>query len=169
MDARGQRRGNTSEESVLRDRPYFASDHNLQQNSNRLKNIKSQSSGMRLPYSGGSADSVFDGELSMDDRGDQQIIPGISLSPTGQATVDPALADVLFDLGIQLEEITKLPVDVEHVLAAIVLAARNGQLNQFTRLSSSDLVLQEVLADYVRSTMARSAGTIEDVFRWPPW
>ena len=96
----------------------------------------------------------------MDDRGDQQIFPGISLSPTGQATVDPALADVLFDLGIQLEEITKFPVDVEHVLAAIVLAARNGQLNQFTRLSSSDLVLQEVLADHVRVVFTKYDGKV---------
>lgn len=115
---------------------------------------------MRLPYSGGSADSVIDGELSMDDRGDQQIIPGISLSPTGEATVDPALADVLFDLGIQLGEITKFPVDVEHVLAAIVLAARNGQLNQFTRLSSSDLVLQEVLTDHVGTIFTKYDGKV---------
>ncbi len=76
--------------------------------SNRLKDIKARLSGMRLPYSGGSADRVIDGELSMEDRGDQQIVPGISMSHSGQATVDPALADVLFDLGIQLEEITKL-------------------------------------------------------------
>ena len=128
--------------------------------SNRLKNIKTHLRGMRLQYSGESADSVIDGELSMDDRGDQQIIPGISLSPTGQATVDPALADVLFDLGIQLEEITKLPVDVEHVLAAIILAARNGQLNQCTRLSSSDLVLQEVLADHVGAIFAKYDGKV---------
>ena len=66
--------------------------------SSRLKNIKTQLSGMRLPTSGELGDSVIDGELSMDDRGDQQIIPGISLSPTGQATVDPALADILFKL-----------------------------------------------------------------------
>ena len=96
----------------------------------------------------------------MDDRGDQQIVPGISLSPTGQATVDPALADVLFDLGIQLEKITKLPVDVEHVLAAIVLAARNGQLNQFTRLSSSDLMLQKVLADHVGEIFTEYDGKV---------
>ncbi len=96
----------------------------------------------------------------MDNRGDQQIFPGISLSSTGQATVDPALADVLFDLGIQLETITKLPVDVEHVLAAIVLAARNGQLNQFTRLSSSDLVLQEVLAVHVGAIFTKLDGKV---------
>ena len=96
----------------------------------------------------------------MDDRGDQQIIPGISLSPTGQATVDPALTNVLFDLGVQLEEITNLPVDVEHVLAAIVLAARNGQLNKNTRLSSSDLVLQNLLTDHVRAVFTKYDGKV---------
>lgn len=98
--------------------------------------------------------------MAMDNRDDQQIIPGLSLSPSGQATVDPTLADVLFDLAIQLEEITKLPVDVEHVLAAIVLAARNGQLDQNTRLSSSDPALQEVLADHVRIIFTKHDGKV---------
>jgi hypothetical protein len=37
---------------------------------------------------------------------DEQVVPGISISPSGQATVDPSLADVLFDLAIKLEEPT---------------------------------------------------------------
>ena len=96
----------------------------------------------------------------MDDGGDQQIIPGIFISPTGHATVDPTLADVVFDLAIQLEEIVKLPVDVEHVLAAIVLAARNGDLNQNTRLSSTDPALQEVLADHINTIFTRYDGKV---------
>ena len=54
----------------------------------------------------------------MDNSDDQQIVPGISISSSGQATVDPSLSDVLFNLAIKLEEPTNLPVDVEHVLAA---------------------------------------------------
>ena len=42
----------------------------------------------------------------MNDSGEQQIVPGISISVSGQATVDPILADVLFDLAIKLEEPT---------------------------------------------------------------
>ena len=61
----------------------------------------------------------------MNDSGEQQIVPGISISVSGQATVDPTLADVLFDLAIKLEEPTNHPVDVQHVLAAIVMAARS--------------------------------------------
>ncbi len=96
----------------------------------------------------------------MDDGGDQQIIPGIFISPTGQAIVDPTLADVVFDLAIQLEEIVKLPVDVEHVVAAIVLAARNGDLNQNTRLSSNDPALKEVLVDQVNTLFKRYDGKV---------
>ena len=82
----------------------------------------------------------------MDNSDDQQIVPGISISSSGQATVDPTLADVLFDLAIMLEEPTNLPVDVEHVLAAIVLAARKGELDSNTPLSSDDPALAEVLS-----------------------
>ncbi len=57
---------------------------------------------------------------------EKQIVPGIFISSSGQATVDPSLANVLFDLAIKLEEPTNLPVDVEHVLAAIVLARALG-------------------------------------------
>lgn len=44
------------------------------------------------------------------------------------ATSAGNLNPVFFDLALQLEGSTDLPVDVEHVLAAIVLAARNWEL-----------------------------------------
>jgi hypothetical protein len=91
---------------------------------------------------------------------DQQIVPGISVTSSGQATVDPALADVLFDLAIKLEEPTKLPVDVEHVLAAIVLAARKGELDPNTPLSSDDPALAQVLASHVKTVFADYGGKL---------
>jgi len=91
---------------------------------------------------------------------DQTIVPGISLSSTGQATVDPKLAETLLDLAIQLEEMTNLPVDVEHVLAAIILAARDGQINQSTPLAAKDAVLQKVLADHVRAVFTKYDGKV---------
>lgn len=69
---------------------------------------------------------------------EQPIVPGPSVSKTGQATVDSSLRNVLFDLAIKLEEITALPVDVQHVVAALVLAARNGQLDSMLPLTSGD-------------------------------
>ncbi len=87
-------------------------------------------------------------------------MPGISISPSGQATVDPSLADVLFDLAIKLEEPTQLPVDVEHILAAIVMAARQGELAPNTRLSSEDPALAAVLINHVKTVFAEYDGKV---------
>jgi hypothetical protein len=96
----------------------------------------------------------------MNNSDDQQIVPGISVTSSGQATVDPSLTDVLFDLAIKLEEPTNLPVDVEHVLAAIVLAARNGELDPNEPLSSDDPALAEVLVGHVKTVFADYGGNL---------
>ena len=91
---------------------------------------------------------------------EQQIVPGISISSSGQATVDPSLSDVLFDLAIKLEEPTNFPVDVEHVLAAIVLAARKGEIDPNTPLSSDDPALVEVLTSHVETVFSKYDGKV---------
>ena len=91
----------------------------------------------------------------MDNSDDQQNVPGISISSSGQATVDPTLADVLFDLAIMLEEPTNLPVDVEHVLAA-----RKVERDSNTPLSSDDPALAEVLAVHVKTVFADYGGKV---------
>ena len=91
----------------------------------------------------------------MDNSDDQQNVPGISISSSGQATVDPTLADVLFDLAIMLEEPTNRPVDVEHVLAA-----RKGELDSNTPLLSDDPALAEVLAAHVKTVFADYGGKV---------
>ena len=96
----------------------------------------------------------------MDNTSDQQVVPGISVTPSGQATVDPSLAELLFDLAIRLEEPTNLPVDVEHVLAAVVLAARNGELDPNTPLASDEPALVEILVRYVRTVFAQFDGKV---------
>jgi hypothetical protein len=93
-------------------------------------------------------------------NGEQQIVPGISISATGQAMVDPSLTDVLFDLAIKLEEPTNLSVDVQHVLAAIVLAARNGELDPDTKQSSDDQALAELLIPHVEMVFAKHDGKV---------
>jgi hypothetical protein len=89
-----------------------------------------------------------------------QIVPGISISSSGQASVDSSLANVLFDLGLQLECSTDLPVDVEHVLAAIVLAARSGELASDKPLRSNDPALAEILAVHVKTVFAKYGGIV---------
>lgn len=96
----------------------------------------------------------------MDKTPDRKMVPGISVTPAGQATVDPSVADLLFDLAITLEETTDLPVDVEHVVAAIVLAARNGELDPDTPLSSDDPALTQVLMAHVKTVFEQFGGNV---------
>ena len=96
----------------------------------------------------------------MNDTDEHQIAVGISVSEAGQATVDPSLADVLFDLAIKIEETAQLPVDVQHVLAAIVLAARSGDIDSDTNLSSDDQAVINVLTPYVKSVFADYDGKV---------
>lgn len=91
---------------------------------------------------------------------DQQIVPGLSVSTSGQATVDPSIADVLFDLAIKLEEATTLPVDVQHVVAALVLSARKGELDPTTPLSSDDPALSAVLAAQLKTVFSVYGGKV---------
>ena len=92
--------------------------------------------------------------------GEQQVVPGISISSSGQATVDPSLADVLFDLAIKLEGPTNYPVDVQHILAAIVLAARGGELDPDIKLSPDDQALVAVLAPHVKLVFENYGGEV---------
>jgi hypothetical protein len=93
-------------------------------------------------------------------EGEQQVVPGISSSSSGQATVDPSLADVLFDLALKFEEPTNHPVDVQHVVAAIVLAARNGELDPDIKLSSDDQALVAALTPHVKSVVEKYGGEV---------
>jgi len=96
----------------------------------------------------------------VDNTSEYQIVPGISVTSSGEATVDPTLTEVLFDLAIKLEEPTNLPVDVEHVLAAVVLAARAGELDPNTPLSSDDPALVEVLVGHVKTVFEQFGGKV---------
>ncbi len=96
----------------------------------------------------------------VDDQRDLPIVPGIVVDDAGEATVDPGLTDVLLDLALHLEEPTRLPVDVEHVLAALVLAARNGELDPHVPLDSSDSILVERLVPHVRTIFAIYGGQV---------
>ena len=91
---------------------------------------------------------------------DTQIVPGLSVSTTGHASVDSSIADVLFNLAIRLEETTALPVDVQHVVAALVLAARNCQLDPQKPLSCDDPVLATVLAVQLKTVFAVYGGKV---------
>ncbi|MCH9653406.1 MAG: hypothetical protein K0U86_04915 [Planctomycetes bacterium] len=90
----------------------------------------------------------------------KQIITGITITSSGQANVAPELAEPLFDLALMLEEPTGLPVDVEHVLAAIVLAANQGELNSDAVLTTRDPTLVKILERHVNTIFADYDGRV---------
>ena len=96
----------------------------------------------------------------MDDNQDQQLVPGISLSTSGQATVDPALTDELIGIAIKIDDLSKFPVDVEHVLAAIVLAVRSGAIGADAEISSSNDTLISVLTPVVETVFEKFGGKV---------
>ena len=53
-----------------------------------------------------------------------------------------------------------VPVDVQHVLAAIVLAARNGELDPNIKLSPNDPALAAVLASHVKTVFEKFGGKL---------
>jgi hypothetical protein len=91
---------------------------------------------------------------------DQQVVPGISISAAGQATVDQSMTEVLFELALQLEAPSGHPVDVQHVLAAIVMAARRGELDPAARLSADNPSLVLLLVPHVKTVFAQYGGAV---------
>jgi hypothetical protein len=99
-----------------------------------------------------------------------EILPGISLDAAGQVTVDKRMGELLFNLALQLEDLqledlqlenaVSAPVDVEHVLAAIVLAAREGEINADTPLTKDDAELLEILRRHLKTVFERYGGQL---------
>ncbi|MEC9092423.1 MAG: hypothetical protein VX438_06940 [Planctomycetota bacterium] len=92
---------------------------------------------------------------------DQVLLPGISISKSKQATVSPELAETLFTLALNIEETTELPVDVQHVLAAVVMAAQTGEIAVDQVISVSDPPLVATIEKYVRVVFANYGGNVE--------
>lgn len=91
---------------------------------------------------------------------EQKIVPGIVVTADGQAVVAPELSDVLFDLALQLEDVTNLPVDVEHVLGAVVLASQSGQIEASQPLVADDAGLLAILSTHVTTVFERYGGVL---------
>ena len=62
--------------------------------------------------------------------------------------------------GHPAREPTNLPVDVEHVLAAIVLAVRQGELDPTKSLSSDDPASVAVLVRHVKTVFREYDGQV---------
>jgi len=90
----------------------------------------------------------------------QMIVPGISLDDSGQAIIDREMGQRLIALAIALEDHTPHPVDIQHVVAAIVYAARSGQIPIGEPLPNQGPELLSILAGHVNRIFAENRGDI---------
>ncbi len=90
------------------------------------------------------------------------VVPGIELNNAGQASVDASMGRQLISLALDLESYTSRPVDVQHVLAAIILAANNGDLVAGEPLPNPDPPWMRMLASHVESIFQQTGGRVSE-------
>lgn len=90
----------------------------------------------------------------------EEILPGISIDESGQVTVDKRMGELLFSLALELEDAVVAPVDIEHVLAAIVLASREGEIDAETTLSKESPELLQVLRRRLKNVFESYGGQL---------
>jgi hypothetical protein len=86
---------------------------------------------------------------------ERMITQGISADDSGHVSVDADAGRLLIELAIDLEASVTEPVDVQHVLAAIVLAARDGLVDDQTRMSRDNDVLRNSVIRYLPVVLER--------------
>lgn len=91
-----------------------------------------------------------------------RVIPGIELDTAGQVTVDAPMGRRLISLALDLESYTSRPVDVQHVLAAIILATSNGDLVAGEPLPPPDSAWMRMLASHVDSIFQQTGGRVSE-------
>ena len=90
----------------------------------------------------------------------EQIVEGVSIDRQGSVRVAEGMQQDLCELAISLQEITTHPVDVEHVLAAVVMAVRDGKLERASTLTNESQEINAVIARYVNILFARHGGKV---------
>jgi hypothetical protein len=88
------------------------------------------------------------------------IIKGITMTSTGEVSIDPLLDEPLCDLAIAMQGPDDLPVDVEHIVAALILASRNGTVPPDYELKPRDRSLKAILRPHVRMIFQRYGGQV---------
>jgi len=92
----------------------------------------------------------------------QELLRGIHISSTGEVTIAPELEEVLCDLAIDLQADDDLPVDVEHVVAAIIIGVQQGDIHRVTRITTRDPALRKVLARNVKMLFEKYGGQVSE-------
>ena len=106
------------------------------------------------------ADAPIFADASMPADASIPIVQGIELDAAGGVTVEPELEEALCDLAIALQGPDDLPVDVEHVVAALIFASRKHEVPPDYELRPRDRTLQALLKPHIRDIFRRFGGQV---------
>ena len=90
----------------------------------------------------------------------EQIVEGVTIDRQGTVVVAEGFQKTLCDIALDLQERTPHAVDVEHVLAALVMAVRDGKIPRNSSFSSGDGAQNEILSRYIEVLFTRYGGKI---------
>ena len=94
-------------------------------------------------------------------RKPEEIVEGVTIDRQGTVVVAEGLQQTLCDIAIDLQECTPHAVDVEHVLAALVMAVRDGKLPRNSDINRTTGAQNEILARYVDVLFQRYDGNLD--------
>ena len=98
----------------------------------------------------------------MPKRGPEEIVNGVTIDRQGTVVVGEGMQQVLCELALTLQDQTPHAVDVEHVLAAVVMAVRDGQLARNSSLDSFCKPELDILQRYVDVLFQRYGANITE-------
>jgi len=96
----------------------------------------------------------------MTKRSAEEIVAGVTIDRKGSVTVASGHQQGLCDIALDLQEETPLAVDVEHVLAALVMAVRDGRLERGARVTDDPKAFRSILLPYVKLVFQRFSGDV---------
>ncbi len=94
-------------------------------------------------------------------KANEAIVEGITLDKSGTVHIESDLEQTLCDVAIELQSDDR-PVDVRHVVAALVMATRDGKIDRATRLGDLTDEQSRVLSRYVGVLFQQHGGSISD-------
>jgi len=94
-------------------------------------------------------------------RQEEKIVAGVSINRRGTVKVARGHQQTLCDLALALQDVCQYAVDVEHVVAALVMAVRDGRLQRDSVVTADDEPVIRVLLVYVTLIFKQFKGTVD--------
>jgi len=90
----------------------------------------------------------------------EPIVEGVTIDRLGTVIVSEGHQQTLRDTAIALQDAIPYPVDVEHVLAALVMASRDGKIPRTATIDSENQEHIRTLSRYIEILFQKHGGKV---------